>query len=231
MIVIKRKPVEEILEYIEDFDRVLILGCKECMYGCEENGEKEVKKLSEEIKREREKIGKPIEIFEKTLLRQCSPEYLKPIEEFKEKIEAIITLGCGVGVNLIADFYSKLEVYPGVNTLFCGAKIRDGYFLEKCRACGDCIVGYTAGLCPITRCPKNMLNGPCGGAKNGICEVRRNLACVWMQIIRRLKERGKLENLTKIWEAKDWRLAGGEGVRILKEELEIGRKEQSSESS
>lgn len=205
MIIVKRKPLEEILEYIKDYKKILIIGCKECAYGCEESGEEELRNLSKEIKKERERLGESIEILERVLVRQCSPEYLKPIEEDLEKVEAILTLGCGVAVNLIADLYPKIEVYPGVNTLFCGAKIREGYWVEKCKACGECIVGYTAGLCPITRCPKNMLNGPCGGAKNGICEVRKDLACVWIQIIRRLKNRNKLENLTKIWEAKDWR--------------------------
>lgn len=222
MIITKLKPLEEILQYIEGYDKILVLGCSECAYGCSTGVESEVKKFAEEIKKERREIGKPIEVLEKTLLRQCEPEYIKSVEEFRDKIDAIISLACGVGVSLIADFYPKMEVYPGVNTLFLGAKIKEGYWVEKCRACGDCIIGYTAGLCPITRCPKNMLNGPCGGAKNGICEVRKNLPCVWQQIIRRLKNRGKLESLMKIWEAKDWRPAGGEGVRELREELKVG---------
>lgn len=222
MIIAKLKPLEEILQYIQNYDKVLVLGCKECAYGCSTGIEKEVKRVAERIKREREKIGGSIHVFKKTLIRQCEPEYIKLIEEFKDEVNAIISLGCGVGVNLIADLYPRIEVYPGVNTLFLGAKIKEGYWVEKCRACGDCIIGYTAGLCPITRCPKNLLNGPCGGAKNGICEVRKNLPCVWQQIIRRLKNRGKLENLMEIWEAMDWRPAGGEGVRELREELKIG---------
>ncbi|PMP65193.1 MAG: hypothetical protein C0190_07010 [Thermodesulfobacterium geofontis] len=222
MIITKLKPLEEILQYIESHDKILVLGCSECTHKSATDVEKEVKKVVEEIKREREKTGKFVEVLEKTLPKQCEPQYIKLLEEIKDKVDAIISLACGVGVNLIADFYPKMEVYPGVNTLFLGAKIKEGYWVEKCRACGDCIIGYTAGLCPITRCPKNMLNGPCGGAKNGICEVRKNLPCVWQQIIRRLKNRGKLERLMKIWEAKDWRSAGGEGVRELREELKVG---------
>uniref|UniRef100_A0A7V4JQU8 Methylene-tetrahydrofolate reductase C-terminal-like domain-containing protein n=1 Tax=Thermodesulfobacterium geofontis TaxID=1295609 RepID=A0A7V4JQU8_9BACT len=218
MIITKIKPLDEILQYIENYDKILVLGCSECNYGCSTGVEEKVKEFAEKIKRERKKLGEPIKILEKILTKQCNPSALKPVEEFQGKVSAIISLGCGVGANLIADLYPKMEVYPGVNTLFLGAKIKEGYWVEKCRACGDCIIGYTAGLCPITRCPKNLLNGPCGGVKNGICEVRKNLLCIWYKIVMRLKNRGKLEKLMEIWEAKDWRLAGGEGVRELKEE-------------
>jgi len=224
MIVIKRKPLEEVLSYIEGHDKILVLGCQECPYGCATDGEEVVKRLSEEIKNKMKDLGKSIEILEKTLIRLCELRYVKSINDLIKDVKAIVTLSCGVGVNLIADIYPEIEVYPGMNTLFLGAELREGIFIEKCRACGDCIVGYTAGLCPITRCPKNMLNGPCGGSKNGVCEVRKGLPCVWYQIIKRLKKRGKLEKLMEIWEAKDWRSLYGEGIRELREELKVGNK-------
>lgn len=224
MIVIKRKPLEEILSYIEGYDKILVLGCQECPYGCVTSGEDAVKKLAEEIKNKMRDLGKSIEILEKTLIRLCELRYVKSINDLIKDVKAIVTLSCGVGVNLIADIYFEIEVYPGMNTLFLGAELREGIFIEKCRACGDCIVGYTAGLCPITRCPKNMLNGPCGGSKNGVCEVRKGLPCVWYQIIKRLKKRGKLEKLMEIWEAKDWRSFYNEGIRELREGLKVGNK-------
>ena len=224
MIVIERKPLEEILSYIEGHDKILVLGCQECPYGCATGGEEAVKKLAEEIKNKMIDLGKSIEILEKTLIRLCELRYVKSINDLIKDVKAIVTLSCGVGVNLIADIYFEIEVYPGMNTLFLGAELREGIFIEKCRACGNCIVGYTAGLCPITRCPKNMLNGPCGGSKNGVCEVRKGLPCVWYQIIKRLKKRGKLEKLMEIWEAKDWRSLYGEGIRELREELRVGNK-------
>ena len=224
MIVIKRKPLEEILSYIEGHDKILVLGCQECPYGCTTGGEDAVKRLAEEIKNKMIDLGKSIEILEKTLIRLCELRYVKNINDLIKDVKAIVTLSCGVGVNLIADIYFEIEVYPGMNTLFLGAELREGIFIEKCRACGDCIVGYTAGLCPITRCPKNMLNGPCGGSKNGVCEVRKGLPCVWYQIIKRLQKRGKLEKLMEIWEAKDWRSLYGEGIRELREELKVGNK-------
>ena len=224
MIVIKRKPLEEILGYIEGHDKILVLGCQECPYGCATAGGDAVKRLAEEIKNKMRDLGKSIEILEKTLIRLCELRYVKGINDLIKEVKAVVTLSCGVGVNLIADIYSEIEVYPGMNTLFLGAELREGIYIEKCRACGDCIVGYTAGLCPITRCPKNMLNGPCGGSKNGVCEVRKGLPCVWYQIIKRLKKRGKLEKLMEIWEAKDWRSLYGEGVRELREGLRVENK-------
>jgi len=224
MIVIKRKPLEEVLSYIEGHDKILVLGCQKCPYGCATGGEDAVKRLAEEIKNKMKDLGKSIEILEKTLIKLCELRYVKSINDLIKDVKAIVTLSCGVGVNLIADIYPEIEVYPGMNTLFLGAELREGIFIEKCRACGNCIVGYTAGLCPITRCPKNMLNGPCGGSKNGVCEVRKGLPCVWYQIIKRLKKRGKLEKLMEIWEAKDWRSLYGEGIRELREELRVGNK-------
>ena len=224
MIVIERKPLEEILGYIEGHDKILVLGCQECPYGCATSGGDAVKRLAEEIKNKMRDLGESIEILEKTLIRLCELRYVKGINDLIKEVKAVVTLSCGVGVNLIADIYSEIEVYPGMNTLFLGAELREGICIEKCRACGDCIVGYTAGLCPITRCPKNMLNGPCGGSKNGVCEVRKGLPCVWYQIIKRLKKRGKLEKLMEIWEAKDWRSLYGEGIRELREGLGVGNK-------
>jgi len=224
MIVIKRKPLEEILGYIEGHDKILVLGCQECPYGCATAGGDVVKRFAEEIKNKMRDLGESIEILEKTLIRLCELRYVKGINDLIKEVKAVVTLSCGVGVNLIADIYSEIEVYPGMNTLFLGAELREGICIEKCRACGDCIVGYTAGLCPITRCPKNMLNGPCGGSKNGVCEVRKGLPCVWYQIIKRLKKRGKLEKLMEIWEAKDWRSLYGEGIRELREGLRVGNK-------
>jgi len=213
MIVAERKSLEEILESIKKYNKILILGCRGCVNVCSVGGEKEVSKLAEEIKLAREEEGRPIEILEKTLIRQCEVKYLEPLEEFKDKVEAVISLGCGVGINLIADLYPEIRIYPGVNTTFYGAKVEKGHWIEKCKGCGDCIIDKTAGLCPITRCAKNLLNGPCGGSQNGKCEIREDLPCVWHQIIERLKKRGELEKLAEIWEPRDWRLAGGEGVR------------------
>jgi len=214
MIIAERRPIPEILENIAGYDKLLVLGCRGCVAICSAGGDREVAILAEAIRLARQRQGKPIEVFEETFIRQCDPEYLEPLKELLPKVQAVVSLACGVGVNLIADLYPSVRVYPGVDTSFYGANVELGKWVEKCRGCGDCIIDKTAGLCPIARCAKNLLNGPCGGSQGGRCEVRKDMPCVWHMIIERLKERGELERLLEIVPPKDWRPAGGEGLRV-----------------
>jgi len=214
MIIAERRPIPEILENIAGYDKLLVLGCRGCVAICSAGGDREVAILAEAIRLARQRQGKPIEVFEQTFIRQCDPEYLEPLKELLPKVQAVVSLACGVGVNLIADLYPSVRVYPGVDTSFYGANVELGKWIEKCRGCGDCIIDKTAGLCPIARCAKNLLNGPCGGSQGGRCEVRKDMPCVWHMIIERLKERGELERLLEIIPPKDWRPAGGEGLRV-----------------
>jgi ferredoxin len=214
MIIAERRPFPEILENIASYSRVLVLGCRGCVAVCSAGGDREVAILAEAIRLAREREGKPIEVIERTFIRQCDPEYLEPLNELLPQVEAIVSLACGVGVNLIADLYPSARVYPGVDTSFYGANVALGKWVEKCRGCGDCLIDKTAGLCPIARCAKNLLNGPCGGSQGGRCEVRKDMPCVWHMIIERLKERGELERLLEITPPKDWRPAGGDGLRV-----------------
>jgi len=214
MIIAERRPIPEILENIAGYDKLLVLGCRGCVAICSTGGDREVAILAEAIRLARQRQGKPIEVFEETFIRQCDPEYLEPLKELLPKVQAVVSLACGVGVNLIADLYPSVRVYPGVDTSFYGANVELGKWIEKCRGCGDCIIDKTAGLCPIARCAKNLLNGPCGGSQGGRCEVRKDMPCVWHMIIERLKERGELERLLEIIPPKDWRPAGGEGLRV-----------------
>jgi len=214
MIIAERRPFPEILENIAPHSRVLVLGCRGCVAVCSAGGDREVAIMAEAIRLAREREGKPIEVIERTFIRQCDPEYLEPLNELLPQVEAIVSLACGVGVNLIADLYPSARVYPGVDTSFYGANVALGKWVEKCRGCGDCLIDKTAGLCPIARCAKNLLNGPCGGSQGGRCEVRKDMPCVWHMIIERLKERGELERLLEITPPKDWRPAGGDGLRV-----------------
>jgi len=214
MIIAERRPFPEILENIAHYSRVLVLGCRGCVAVCSAGGDREVAILAEAIRLAREREGKPIEVIERTFIRQCDPEYLEPLNELLPQVEAVVSLACGVGVNLIADLYPSARVYPGVDTSFYGANVALGKWVEKCRGCGDCLIDKTAGLCPIARCAKNLLNGPCGGSQGGRCEVRKDMPCVWHMIIDRLKERGELERLLEITPPKDWRPAGGDGLRV-----------------
>jgi hypothetical protein len=110
-------------------------------------------------------------------------------------------------------------VLPGLNTMFIGESSGTGLWQERCQGCGNCMLGATGGLCPVTRCAKGLLNGPCGGSQGGLCEVSATLKCdvpcVWALIYDRLKELGELERLTAYCGPKDWRPAGGSGPRQL----------------
>lgn len=222
MIIAERRPIPEILENISPFERILVLGCRGCVAICSTGGDREVAILAEALRLGRQRQGKPIEVLERTFIRQCDPEYLEPLKDLAKEVEAVVSLACGVGVNLIADLYPELRVYPGVDTSFYGANPALGEWVEKCRGCGDCIIDRTAGLCPIARCAKNLLNGPCGGSQKGKCEVRKDMPCIWHEIVERLKARGEMEKLLEIWRPKDWRPAGGDGLRIrIREDLKV----------
>lgn len=220
MIIAERRPLGEILENIKSYKRILVLGCRGCVAVCSAGGDREVAILAEAIRLARSRNGDEVEVLERTFIRQCDPEYLVPLKDLKKEVEAVVSLACGVGVNLIADLYPDVRVYPGVDTTFYGANVALGEWVEKCRGCGDCIIDRTAGLCPIARCAKNLLNGPCGGSQGGRCEVRKDMPCIWHEIIERLKRREELEKLLEIWSPKDWRPAGGEGLRVrVREDL------------
>jgi len=222
MIIAERRPLPEILENIEPYEKILVLGCRGCVAVCSAGGDREVAIMAEAIRLGRSLRGRPIEVLERTFIRQCDPEYLEPLKELGDEVEAIVSLACGVGVNLIADLYPELRVYPGVDTSFYGANLALGEWVEKCKGCGDCIIDKTAGLCPIARCAKNLLNGPCGGSQGGRCEVRKDMPCIWHEIVERFKKRGEIDKLLKIWEPKDWRPAGGDGLRVrVREDLRL----------
>jgi hypothetical protein len=90
-----------------------------------------------------------------------------------------------------------------------------GIWREKCRGCGDCILAETAGICPVTRCAKQLFNGPCGGAKNGMCEIRNDVPCAWNLIIERLIALDMMENLSRIIPPRDWSRDRSGGPREL----------------
>ena len=120
--------------------------------------------------------------------------------------DAILSLGCGEGVQVIAEVFSDKRVYPANDTKFIGSQDRElDKFSELCSACGECILDKTAGICPITRCAKGLLNGPCGGQLQGKCEVDKENDCAWILIWKRLKERGEMDLFNEVWMPRDRR--------------------------
>ena len=215
MIVAERKPIEEVIEQVKDFDKILIAGCNECVTVCEAGGKKEVAVLASALRMYFTNEGKDVKIDEVTLERQCDHEYLEEIRKIIDQYDAVISLACGVGVQFMAEKYFSTPIFPGVNTCFMGAAEERGVWSERCQGCGQCMLGKTAGICPISRCAKRLLNGPCGGSTKGKCEISKDLDCAWQLIIDRLKELGRFDDYEEILPIKDWSTERAGGPRTV----------------
>lgn len=222
MIVASRKPMEEIEAMIEPYKKLIILGCKECVTVCSAGGQKEVGILASELTISRKTRNMEIDIREHTLERQCDHEYIDQIADFVRDHEAILSMACGAGVQFVAEKYRSIPVMPAVNTAFIGVTEEQGVWTERCQACGTCILDRTAGICPIARCSKSLLNGPCGGSSKGKCEVNGDTPCGWQLIYDRLKELGQLHKLEEVLPVKDWRTSRDGGPRkVVREDLRL----------
>jgi len=222
MIIGEGKPIKEILAMIEDCSKIIVAGCRGCVTVCSAGGEKEVGILASALTMARQKEGKPIEIKEVTLERQCDSEYLEQIRGIMEDYEAVVSIACGAGVQFMAEKYRKIPIYPGINTNFIGVTEEQGVWTERCQSCGDCKLHLTGGICPISRCAKSLLNGPCGGSANGKCEVNPELDCGWQLIYDTLKEQGKLDKMEIIIPINNWSTSRDGGPRkIIREDLKL----------
>ena len=216
MIVADPKPFGQVKSYVENFEKILIVGCGTCTTVCLSGGKAEVQMLASGLRIAFGKEGRSKTILEDNIQRQCDEEFVSPVlaRVTDEKIDAVVTLACGVGVNFLADRLGKVPVFPGVDTTFYGASVEPGLWAEMCAGCGNCITAHTGGICPIARCSKHLLNGPCGGSEKGKCEVDpANTDCVWQLIYDRLQKLGRLDELQNLLPAKDWRPASDGGVR------------------
>lgn len=204
MIVAERKPFEEIKNSLAGFEKILIVGCGTCVSVCMAGGEKEVGVLASQLRMAFKIDGKEVTIGEATVQRQCDREYIDPLKEQAQKYDAVLSMGCGAGIQFISELLEKKPVLPALNTLFIGVTEDVGRWSARCRACGDCILGLTGGICPVTRCSKQLLNGPCGGSQGGKCEVSPDIPCAWQLIIDRLDRLGLLQTLEVVRPPKNW---------------------------
>jgi ferredoxin len=221
MIKAEQKPVEEILDFLEPYNKILLVGCNACVAVCHAGGEKEVGMLASALRMDRKRLGKKLEVVEDCSTRQCEPEFVDELGEKAEHTEAILSIACGVGVQTLAKRFPDVPVYPGVNTTFLGETEELGVWVERCQACGNCVLHMTGGLCPVARCAKQLLNGPCGGSQDGNCEINKDVPCVWQQIYDRLKAIGQLSRMEQFIPAKKWgRESRDSGPRtIVREDL------------
>jgi ferredoxin len=224
MIVGERKPFEQIWDSVKDLKSVLVLGCGTCVAVCQAGGEKEVGLLASELRIKSQMEGKSIKIGEATIERQCDKEYFDSIKDMVKDYDAVLSMACGAGVQFSAEVLEPLRSIPALNTRFIGVTEQEGTWAERCRACGNCIVGSYGGICPMTICPKSLVNGPCGGSKNGKCEAGQEKDCAWVLIYNRLKKQNRLDDLRNLAGPKDYSKQSHPGKFIneayLKPEME-----------
>ena len=210
MIVTKPKPLEEILSFLQNHKNVLVVGCDGCTQP--PRGLKEAKMYAMLIEMAAKLKNKEIKCKATTVAKQCDNHICSTtLTSQLNGVDAILSLACGVGVQTLVEVFPSIPVYPGQNTVFIGSQEREsGILYEKCKACGDCLLGETGGICPVANCPKGMMNGPCGGCVDGKCEVPFEIRdekgnviktveknCAWYLIYERLKKLGRLDLFRK----------------------------------
>lgn len=236
VIIVQQKPLEEIFGMTENVQSLLILGCDGCAGIIEVGGERqaEILKMLLEMRRKLKGLNQS-KIKATSILRQCDRQIAaSSLHSFISDYDAVLSLACGVGVQTLADLYPNKLIVPANDTMFLGMHdTREGKFYEMCRACGDCVLFETGGICPITRCAKSLLNGPCGGQAKGKCEVGGwKKDCAWVLIYNRLKEKNNLDSFSKLRIPRDYRISehpreiGGETAEVKKIEAVVKGKEE-----
>jgi ferredoxin len=213
MIIAQQKPLPSVISMLESHDNVLVVGCRSCVAICLAGGEKEVGVLSEALRLHSEVQGKGWDIAEITLERACEKEWVGQLREAIKDRDCVISLACGVGAQVIQGIYPQVRVVPGLDTSNMGAPEEPGVFQEKCGGCGDCVLHLTGGICPVARCAKSLMNGPCGGSQDGKCEIAPDTPCAWDQIYHSLERLGRLDLIEVVIPPKDWRPSRSGGPR------------------
>lgn len=222
MIIAQQKPIKDIAAMVSDCKKVALIGCAGCVTVCLSGGEKETEILASALRIMRRLEGNPLETVTFTATRQCDPEYVEALDTLVKDVDAVISLACGVGVQYLAERFDEWVV-PALNTNFIGGSTVHGVWEEKCGLCGDCVLHKTGGICPIIRCSKSILNGPCGGSQYGKCEISKDVDCAWQLIYDRMKKLGKLNKLMEIQPPKDWTTSRDGGPRrAVREDVMIG---------
>ena len=189
MIITEKKPIEEIRESLKDSKKVFIMGCGTCAKLSQTGGEEQVKEMAQLLS-DKEIVGTVV--IETPCDKRILKRDLRAVSASLNAADTVLVLSCGVGVQTLVELTGKIAI-PGLNTKFIGMTEHIGAFYQRCLACGDCILDETGGICPISRCPKGLLNGPCAGHMDEKCEVDREKDCAWVLIYKRMKDMGQLD--------------------------------------
>jgi hypothetical protein len=220
MIRVEQKKLDEIKKMTQGCGSLLVLGCETCAAISFAGGQRQVEELTSAVRVARKESGEAGEVLEDTVARQCEPEFVDLVKDKVADCDVVLSLACGAGVQMLAERFPDKVVFPGCNTTFLGVTEELGVWSERCAGCGNCVLDKTGGLCPIARCSKQLLNGPCGGSMKGKCEISKDVDCVWQLIIDRLTRLDRLEMLEEVFPIKDWSPAGHGGPRkMVREDL------------
>jgi ferredoxin len=215
MIIAEQKGLQEIQDMLAPYHKILLVGCGTCMATCSAGGAEEVDALADTLLSE----NKDLVVNKSTIPRQCAGKFIKRLDNKVGDHEAILSMACGNGVQAVASRFPEKPVLPALNTQFIGIKEEPGIWIEMCMACGDCILWRTGGICPVTRCAKSLINGACGGASQGKCEVSKDTPCAWQEIYHALKRLNQLHYLKEKPQVKEWAIHPG---KVVREDLREG---------
>jgi ferredoxin len=202
MIVSTQKPLEQIVSALDGGTKVFIIGCAKCASVCKAGGEEEVFRMQETLTAAGKEVTGTI-IIDETCHMLRTGRDLRSRKEQVEEADFLLVLSCGAGIQSVAETSDK-KVVAGTDSKFLGNIRRFGQFEQRCSLCGDCRLNDTGGICPVTVCPKGLLNGPCGGMEDGNCEVDSTKRCAWVMIYERLERQGRVESLEQTTEARDF---------------------------
>jgi hypothetical protein len=202
VILTEQKKYDEIVKMLEGTKNVFIVGCGLCATTAATGGEAQVKELAERLKKDGKTIAGSVVVDSTCDSRLCKKDFSAHKDEV-EKADAFLVMACGAGVQTVSGLVGK-AVFPALNSMFVAKIERVGKYYEMCTTCGDCQLDRTGGICLISRCPKNTLNGPCGGSVGGKCEVDQNNDCAWALIEERLKQINRIDSISEFEPVKDW---------------------------
>lgn len=203
MIITEQKTLADVLKMLNGHRSVFVIGCGICAATWRTGGEPEVRALAGQLVTAGKQCSGWMVTQEACCDARLTRRLLKQAETALSESDAIVVMACGAGAQTVASLV-ELPVYPGLNTLALSQIQNLNLAFERCRLCGDCILAETGGICPMARCPKGLMNGPCGGYQDGKCEVDRTQDCAWVAIYERLQQLRQAERFAVIHEPKDW---------------------------
>ncbi len=220
MIITQKRELKDLMENIKDYKSFFLVGCSECAALCGTGGEPELSAMKEELEKQGKQVTGTFVAKTGCQVLGTKIELKKTSKEAVENADCILVMSCGAGTQTAVELFKDKAVYVTNDSLFLGNMSRLQMFDERCSLCGECILDKTGGICPITTCPKGLLNGPCGGTNEGKCEVSSDIECAWVRIYNRLNDINRLDDMKKTVEPKNW--------AAHKKPMKLNVREQSS---